>query len=221
MIDQLIISGVGSFYEYGATVRERKDVKPKKKSIKKTVPFSNVTHDFSAINGEVYWEERSLEYVFEIIANTAEELEEKKQPFVSWIMNVMKEDLHDPFIKNYHFLATFDDIDVNDSEVEKATITVKFTAYPYMISNEKRICVVGLTKTEDTVIINNNSSHRITPTFISDVAFIMKKGNSSFGIPAGETTDSRFMLAPGMNIVKFQSTAASGTLKIEFYEEVF
>lgn len=226
LIDQLIIGGVGSFYEYGATVRERKDVKPKKKSIKETVPFSNVTHDFSAINGEVYWEERSLEYVFEIIANTAEELEEKKQPFVSWIMNVMKEELHDPYIKNYHFIATFDDIDIDDSEVEKATITVKFTAYPYMISNEKRLFVSGLTTSETTIVIDNNSSHRITPTFTSDVEFIMKMGNSSFGIPAGETTDAKFMLAPGKTTVKLRAvskegTTVSGTLKIEFYEEVF
>lgn len=222
MIDQLIIGGVGSFYEYGATVRERKDVKPKKKSIKETVPFSNVTHDFSAINGEVYWEERSLEYVFEIMANTAEELEEKKQPFVSWIMNVMKEALHDPYIKNYHFIATFDDIDVDDSEVEKATITVKFTAYPYMISNEKRHFVAWLTTAEKTFVIDNNSSHRITPTFTSEIAFTMKKGDSSYGIPAGETTDSKFMLAPGKNVLKLQAAEEeNGTLTIEFHEEVF
>lgn len=221
MIDQLIVGGVGSFDEYGATVRERKDIKPKKKSIKETVPFSNVTYDFSAINGEVYWEERSLEYIFEIIANTAEELEEKKQPFVSWIMNVMKEELHDPFIKNYHFIATFDDIDVDDSEVEKATITVKFTAYPYMISNEKRAFVYALTETEKSVIIVNNSSHRITPTFTSDVDFTMKMGASSFGIPEGETTDSKFMFAPGKTTVKLQAISGSGTLKIEFNEEVF
>lgn len=221
MIDQLFIGNVGSFDEYGATVRERKDIKPKKKSIKESVPFSNVTHDFSAINGEVYWEERSLEYIFEIMANTAEELEEKKQPFVSWIMNVMKEQLHDPYIRNYHFIATFDDIDVDDSEVEKATITVKFTAYPYMISNEKRAFVYSLKSTEKSVVVINNSSHRITPTFQSTVEFIMKMGNSSFGIPEGETTDAKFMLAPGKNVLKLQAVAEEGTLTIEFHEEVF
>ena len=221
MIDQLFIGNVGSYDEFGATVRERKDIKPKKKSIKETVPFSNVTHDFSAIDGEVYWEERSLEYVFEIMANTAEELEEKKQPFVSWVMNVMKEQLHDPYIRNYHFLATYDDIDIDDSEVEKATITVKFTAYPYMLSNEKRAFVYSLRAEEKSVVVINNSSHRITPTFQSTVEFIMKMGNSSFGIPEGETTDSKFMLAPGKNVLKLQAVAEEGTLTIEFHEEVF
>lgn len=221
MIDQLFIGSIGSFDEFGATVAERKDVKPKKKSIKESVPFSNVTHDFSAINGEVYWEERSLEYIFEIMANTAEELEEKKQPFVSWIMNVMKEELHDPYIRNYHFIATYDDIDIDDSEVEKATITVKFTAYPYMISNEKRAFVYSLKNTEKSVVVVNNSSHRITPTFQSTVEFIMKMGNSSLGIPEGETTDAKFMLAPGKNVLKLQAVAEEGTLTIEFHEEVF
>lgn len=221
MFDQLIIGNVASYDDFGASVAKRKITKPKKKSIKETVPFSNVTHDFSAINGEVYWEEGSLEYIFEMIADSAEELEEMKIPFMSWIMNVMNEELHDPYIRDFHFLATFDEIDVDDSEVEKATITVKFTAYPYMISNEKRILTVGLTTTETTYTINNNSSHRITPTFVSDVAFTMKMGNSSYGIQAGETTDSKFMLAPGKTTVKLQATSGSGTLKIEFYEEVF
>ena len=42
MIDQLIIGGLA----------KSKKKPPKKKSIKETVPFSNVTYDFTAINGE-------------------------------------------------------------------------------------------------------------------------------------------------------------------------
>lgn len=226
LIDQVFIGSTGSYYEFDATVAERKDVKPKKKSIKETVPFSNVTHDFSAINGEVYWEERSLEYVFELMADTVEELEEKKQRFVSWIMNVFQEELHDPYIKGYHFIATFEDIDIDDSEVEKSTITVAFSAYPYMLSDEKRFFATGIGETETTLVVENNSSHRVTPTFKSDVDFTMKMGNSSFGIPAGETTDSKFMFAPGkttiyLRAIPKEGETVSGTLKIEFYEEVF
>ena len=74
MIDQLIIGDKASCDDYGASVASRKIVPPKKKEIKETVPFSNVTYDFSAINGEQYWEERELEYTLEIIAPTPEEL---------------------------------------------------------------------------------------------------------------------------------------------------
>jgi hypothetical protein len=221
MFDQLIIGNKASYDDFEASVAERKNIKPKKKSIKESVPFSNVTHDFSAINGEIYWEDRNLEYVFEITANSPEELEVKKQPFISWIMNVMNEELYDPFIPDYHFIATFSEIDEDDSEIEKSTITVKFTAYPYMISNHKKTCPFNITATEATVTIYNDSSHRITPTVITDVECIIKKGNSSYGVPAGEITDSKFALSPGKNTLAVKSTSGNGTIEVEFYEEVF
>lgn len=221
MIDQIFIGTVGSSDEYGASVAERRIIKPKKKSIKETVPFSNVTHDFSAINGEIYWEEGQLEYVFEIIADSAEELEDKKRLFCGWIMNVMEAALYDPFIRGYHFVATYDDMDVDDSEVEKSTITVKFTAYPYMISDVKRVYAYMITTEETNIKINSNSSHRITPTFVTDVECNIKKGSSSYGIPVGTITDDKFLLVPGENNMTVKATSGSGTLKIEFYEEVF
>ena len=222
MIDQLTIGNTYSYDDFEASVRERIISAPKKKIIKETVPFSNETYDFSAINGEIYWEERTLKYVFEIMANTPEELEEKKQPFLAWVMNVNSEEIHDPFITDYHFIGTFNDIEIDDSEIEKSTITVTFTAYPYMISDTKRRSVYYLSETEKVINVANNSSHRITPTFICDVECRVVKGNSSYVIPVGEIKDARFMLAPGMNTLKISCPVDEiGTLEIEFYEEVF
>lgn len=221
MIDQLIIGKVHSFDDYGASVSERKNNKPKKKTIKETVPFSNVTHDFSAINGELYWEERELEYVFEIVAESAEALEAKKQPFISWIMNVANEKLYDPFITDYHFLATFADIAEDDSEIEKSVITVTFTAYPYMISDVKRVFAFAVNSTKSVEKVTNRSSHRIVPTIVSDVECSFRIGNTTFGLPAGTITNEKLMLGVGENKVEITSTSGSGTLRIEFYEEVF
>lgn len=221
MFDQIIISDKASYDDFEASVAERRNNKPKKKSIKESVPFSNVTYDFSAIDGEIYWEERTLEYVFEITANTPEELEEKKQPFVSWIMNVMGEELHDPFINDYHFLATFSDIQEDDSQIEKSVITVTFTAYPYMICNYKKTAQFEVTETETTVTVYNDSSHRVTPTINIDVGCVITKGTSSFAFPAGEIKDSKFALSPGDNTLKVQTNGGNGTMKIEFIEEVF
>ena len=145
MLDQLRIGDKYSYDDFGASVAERKIGKPKKKTIKETVPHSNITYDFSKINGEIYWEERELQYVLELDAETPEELEDLKIDLSNWLMNVFEEDLFDPFIEGYHFRATYDDIDFDDSEVEKTTATVKFKAYPYMISNEptKHIITFG------------------------------------------------------------------------------
>lgn len=222
MIDQLIIGNKASYDDFEASVRERKDDKPKKKSIKETVPFSNVTYDFTAINGEIYWEERTLEYVFEITANTPEELEEKKQLFVSWVMNVMGEELHDPFVRGYHFVATYDSMDIDDSEVEKSTIKVVFTAYPYMIADRKKSYSIDLEEDEEVVkVIVNDSSHRITPTLITDIPISLTMNEITYSINSGEFTDSSIMFAVGENTVTVKAKETAGTVKIEFYEEVF
>ena len=221
MIDQLVIGTVSSYDDYEASVKERAIKDGAKKEIKETVPFSNVTYDFSAINGEVYWEEKELEYVFEILADSPEELEDKKRAFKSWIMNVIEAELHDPFILDYHFIATFSNIEVDDSEIEKATITVTFTAYPYMIADNVKLYQVALVANEDvTVAVHNDSSHRITPTFNSDVPFVLKIGSASYAISTGETKDDSFKFDVGLNELTLQAEE-DGTLEISFYEEVF
>ena len=223
MLDQLQIGNLYSYDDFEASVASRKINKPKKKSIKETVPFSNVTYDFSAINGEVYWEEQSLEYVLEITADSPEELEDLKTRFSSWVMNVMKEKLYDPFIENYHFIATFDDISYSDEEsMDKTTVTVKFSAYPYMIANYPKKYTSSVTKgAEITLRVTNNSSHRITPKLIADVPVQITIGDLVYTMGATSVEDESVKLAIGVNEVKVKATDASGTFTIEFAEEVF
>ena len=222
MLDQLIIGNKGSVDDFEASMKEREIGEPNKKSIKETVPFSNKIYDFSKINGEVYWEERVLTYVFEIIANSPEELETKKQEFKSWVMNIFEENLHDPYIEDYHFIATFDSISCDDTEIEKSTITVTFTAYPYMLSNVKKSFSFNVSESAATkATIKNDSSHRIRPTFRSDVPFLLKTSNGSYGIPSGEISSSDFLLDVGIITFTLQSIEGSGTVRIEFVEEVF
>ena len=221
MIDQLIIGDKASYDDFEANVKERSIKDGAKKEIKESVPFSNVTYDFSAINGEVYWEEKELEYVLEIMADTPEELEEKKIALKTWLMNVMGEKLYDPFILDYHFIATYDDIDIDDSEIEKSTITVTFKAYPYMIANRASEYAFELTANKELAVeVYNDSSHRITPTFNSAVAFVVAAGSSSYAIPAGETKDDSFKLGVGANALILKATEDC-TVNISFYEEVF
>ena len=156
MIDQLRIGDKYSYDDFGASVAERKIGKPKKKTIKETVPHSNITYDFSRINGEIYWEERELQYILELDAETPEELEDLKIDLSNWLMNVFEEDLFDPYIEDYHFKATYEDIDFDDSEVIKTTATVKFKAYPYMISNAPTKHTITIGDVGTTVNENEN-----------------------------------------------------------------
>lgn len=221
MIDQLIIGGVASFDDYEASLKERKAPAPKKKSIKETVPFSNTTYDFSGINGEVYWEDRELEYSFEITADTPEELEQKRMAFSSWVMNVSAENIYDPFVPDYHYRGTFEDISYDDDEsLEKTTITVKFSAYPYKIANDAKAYTVGvMVDGESEVAVINNSSHPVTPTITTTGATVIIDGET-YTLSAGTYTDSKIKLAVGATTIVCTSTGTSIT-NISFNEEVF
>lgn len=235
MIDQLIIGDKASFDDYGASISKRNIGMPKKKSIKETVPYSNDTYDFSAINGELYWEERKLEYEFEITADEPEELEEMKAAFSAWVMNIQEAKICDPFIPDYYFIGTFDDIKPeDDAGLDKTTITVTFTAYPYKISRLPKAYVFEVNggATNDVYIINN-SAHRVAPLVKASGDVIIKRETEtlreSWAISAsdiaGEITDmgtgTVFMLPQGVTALKLENiTAGKITVEFSFFEEV-
>lgn len=225
MLDQLVIGYVGSFDEYEASVASRTIGQPKKKEIKETIPFSNVTYDFSAINGELYWEERELEYVFEITANTPLELEAKKASFAAWVMSVMQEEIHDPFIADYHFVGTYSDMSFADEDsIEKTTATVKFMAYPYKIANNESIyrqtVPVGGSANIEVV---NSSSHRISPVIEIDTACSITVNDIVYTLPAGTYTSDGLWLAVGETVFEVSNPSETDecVVTIRFSEEVF
>lgn len=222
MLDQIRIGDKYSLDDFFFSMRERKIGEPTKKSIKETVPFSNKTYDFSNINGELYWNERSLEYIFECIMPTPEEIENAKIAFSNWLMLIQEANLYDPFIEDYHFVATFEDISYED-EVEKTTATVKFSAYPFKIANKKTSAGFTVNAGEEiTVVVANNSGRKLPPTIYSDFGASLKLNDVIFGIPAGETTDSRFNLEVGRNIITITNNSdAGGAISFSFFEEVF
>ena len=224
MIDQLIINDKSSFDDFDASLKAREIHAPKKKSIKETVPFSNATYDFSAINGELYWEERELKYIFEIIADSPEELEVKRMAFMSWVMNVMTGNIYDPYEPGWHYVGTYDGAEYEDDEsMEKTTITVTFLAYPYKISNNLTeytiIIPAGQTVTAE---ITNNSSHRLTPTLISNAEVAIDFAGIGYSVPVGEVTDDTLKLNAGESALTVTNAGdVDCTLVIKFYREVF
>ena len=224
MLDQLRIGDKYSFDDFSASVAQRSIKAPAKKVIKETVPFSNQTYDFSKINGELYWEERELEYVFEITADTPAELEYKKTAFSCWVMNVMNEAIYDPHEPNFHFVGTYDDMEYSDDEsVEKTTATVTFKAYPYKIANEEtRTLAIAHTTGEVNVRVTCQSAHRITPKVSTERALTIIKDGVSYAVPDGISQDGIFKLEPGDNVLKILNRSdVKCNVWIIFNEEVF
>lgn len=224
MTDQLIIGDKASFDDFGASVAERSIGQPTKKEVKETVPFSNATYDFSMINGELYWNERKLEYLFELFGDTPQELEEKKITFASWIMTVFNAELHDPYIEDYHFIATFSDLTFDDDEsIEKTTAKVIFTAYPYKVSNNPKIVEISVSE-GDTATLNviNNSSHRILPLLSFDGRVSIAFNGNTHSATAGTFKSETFRLAVGVNTFTVTNIdTAEVAVTITYNEEVF
>lgn len=224
MIDQIIIGGRASFDDFGASVAGRAKNAPKKKEIKEKVPFSNITYDFTKINGEIFWEERELEYDFEMIAPDPVKLEDMRTAFESWILNIIQEELHDPIIPDYHYIVTYADVSYTDDEgLEKTTAKVKFTAYPYKVANVPRVYEHSIPANgTKTVWVQNDSSHKITPTITADKAVTFTLGGVNYTMNAGTVKDYSFKLAEGLNELSIaNANSAACAVSISFYEEVF
>lgn len=225
MIDQLIIGEKASFDDFGASLTSRRIAQPKKKSIKESVPFSNKTYDFSAINGEVYWEERELEYVFEMIAPNPERLEDMKIAFANWVMAMMEVSIFDPFIPDYHFVATFDDINFADEDnIEKTTVTVKFSAYPYKIANNSKGYAFAIpANTTSTFFVENSSSHKVTPTLTTDQDIrISVDDGQQYDVSTGTIKTSLLSLPVGEVKISIKNlTTNTCSVQMNFFEEVF
>lgn len=225
MIDQIIIGDKASFDDFGASVAKRARKQPPKKSIKETVPFSNVTYDFTKINGEIYWEEGEHEYVFEMTAPTAEQLEEMKTALSGWLMNIIQEELHDPLIPDYHFIVTYEDMSFEDDEgMDKTTATAVFSAYPYKIANYPKVYEVDMSAGETiTFTIINESSHKITPVVTTSGAIALKINDvNSAGMGEGTYTIYNPKLEIGENEIEIECTPATDVhFSLSYYEEVF
>ena len=221
MFDQLKIGSGTSFklsYEdFDASLAERAVKAPEKKEIKETVPFSNQTYDFSKINGDLYWKERELECVFEIIADSPEELEEKKTAFSNWIMNVFNEEIHDPFDPEYHYVGTFYDMEYDDEEhMEKTKATVTFKVFPYKVANEVTNYVFEVSAAMPKyVTLRNDSGHRVIPTVTTDVPVTILNAGESFDFPVGETFYSLFTLDRGDNLLTVTNTLGEDPFVVE------
>lgn len=237
MIDQLMIGAKASYDDFEASVAKREIKAPKKKTIKQSVPFSNVVYDFSAINGEVYWEERELVYTFELTAPTPEELEDLKTAFVRWVMHVQDEELRDPHIFGYHFRATYDDMEVEDDEgMDKTTLTVTFKAYPYKLADHATIIyestipksMNALEGMNDLVGVRNTSDHPVALTVLTEEPSTWVSIKGPFGTikhPQGEThpvTYGSALLPVGDSTltVTNKSTEAGARVRLSYVEEV-
>src|SRR5690625_7680144 len=133
------LNGKHTFDDIGITIAEKDVGYPEKKKIKVAVPFSNVEYDFSEIYGDQTYTERTITFVLNVIdkhvLNDTQRVNTIETSLVNWLMNSNgKQKLYDDSIPIYYYLAEVES-GLNFEELwNYGTLTVEFTAYPFMIS---------------------------------------------------------------------------------------
>src|SRR5699024_4359507 len=133
-------NGKHSHKDMGVTLGVERDIGyPEKNKIKVQVPFYNVEYDFSFLYGEQTYTERQLTYTFNVldmdVINTTERINILETKLSNWLMNSNgKKRLYDDVIPNYYYLAEVEGGLDFDELWNSGTLTVEFTAYPFMIA---------------------------------------------------------------------------------------
>ena len=136
LTDGIRINDKHSYGDFGLELKSRNIGLPEKKSIRQTVPFMNGYYDFSALNGASAWNERIIEYSFDVLNDNPVELDHFVSLVLDWLCNVHDEDIFDNTVYLYHWHGSYESADVVwDESGLKAEITVSFVVHPFKIAD--------------------------------------------------------------------------------------
>ena len=222
-----------SFNDLRLTVLNTRTIKtPSKIKVTQTIPFSNITYDFSNLYGSNCYTERKLEYEFLIKADNNMSLEFKRMEIENWLLSSnTKTKLLDDNIPNYYYLAECESVEFEDlNNIGK--LKAIFIAYPFRISDHYEGCELwdcfnfGLDVMQDTkftingnkqVSIYSNSIVDIEPIIVASSGFEIALNHIVCNVSAGETKDYRIKLKPGFNNITLKG---NGTIEFRFRKEV-
>ena len=211
--DGIRINDRHSYGDFGLSLKSRKIGLPEKKSIRQTVPFMNGYYDFSALNGAPAWNERIIEYAFDVTHENPAELDYFVSYVLDWLGNIHDTDIYDDTSYGYHWHGSYNNAKVTwDDTGLKAEISVSFVVHPFKIANDATV----RTMTAGTYTINNPGMV-VSPIVKSTASAAIQIGNYVSSIPANQEIRLGIDLERGDNTVL---VTGSGTVTFSFYREV-
>lgn len=212
----ITFAGKHSFKDFGIWIKSKSIGDPSKQKNKITIPYMNGSYDFSNIYGDVSYDDRTLEYTFEIIEDSKELCNAKKIQVLNWLNSENEESiLLDDTILGYYFLAECTDTKVEeDGRIFKIVAT--FTAYPFKIQKwnagediwdefnfELDYSFDTSFEIQNSLYISlyNNSIHKLKPTIICSSPMQVIDLNTSivYEFLQGESSSYNFLLDVGEN----------------------
>lgn len=148
-------NGRHSWYTFHAVISECEKPVPEKKTAEETIPFSNVTYDYSCLNGKQTYEDRTLYYLLSYRADSCTALIRKTNAIVDWLYKPTgRIPLTDDEDEGVHYLAKCTRIGKPDYTGCVCRLPVTFTAYPLKIPD--RPSVIYTTQTAPYPDINGD-----------------------------------------------------------------
>lgn len=211
--DGIRIKDLHSYRDFDLYIKSRKIGLPEKKHIRETVPFMNGYYDFSALNGSPAWNERIIEYAFDVIGDTPQHLEAEVSKVMNWLCNVHDEDIFDDTLTRFHWHGSYESCIVNyDDCGEQAEIKVSFVVHPFKIADEATVFSM-----EAGTYTITNPGMAVSPIVTSDADAAIQIGTYVSSIPANEVIHLGIDLERGDNTVIVTGT---GTVNFSYFEEV-
>lgn len=229
----ITFDGKHSYRDFGLTVVDKVIGNPKKIKVKERVPFSNEIYDFSGIYGGQEYEERPLTYVFNVKDYDKIDFSIKKIEVLNWFMGPNRKiKLIDDYIPGYYFLAEVEEDPDFEEMRYRGKLTVDFTAYPFKIGeleegNDIWDTFNFLLDYAQTTEFNVSGSlnaklynpgiQTLKPTIRASAPMVIKKGNTTFNVPAGESSSFDFLLPSGTSNITITGT---GNISFHFRKEL-
>lgn len=133
-------NGKHSWNTFQAVISSSSKPLPEKKIVEETVPYSNVTYDFSCLNGKQTYKDRTLQYVFTFRAPSRKGLLRKIDDFTDWLYSPGERiPLYDDEEDGIHYLAKCTAVDAPSITGCTASLAVTFTAYPLRIPDRPSV----------------------------------------------------------------------------------
>lgn len=198
------VDGTHTLRDLGLCCSNRVLTPPVKKTVRKSIPYSDGELDFSLLGGRAYFEARTLSFSFDLLADTPEELEREVSRLREFVSLVHDADIYDDDVPYYHFHGSFDAIEEEPDEYGlSSSVTVSFSVNPYKESNEFAEQPV---QTGDNIVRNDGMWTR--PAIVATDSVTVQAGTLKQTYPAGETVMD-IPLEHGDNAIKISSGSAT------------
>lgn len=204
---------------------------PEEKEITESVPYQQGEWDFSSINGERFYKNRTIKYEFYIVNEDPQYRQGELQSAKRELIYTASNKLYDTGFPPYYFTGKVKSIsDSDDNEKGIMTVTIQFDSYPYAFVKDlegsdiwddidfdhycESQCQFNIDSitTNEIRILNPDKPVLVKPVISGEVNIF----------PAGyktpiNTSGTMFTLKHGVNSIQVNG---SGTLELQWRREV-